>query len=306
MPRKITDNILYQEEGYELRIDGSFYRKDKESGKIKYTLVDTNVSSVVEYDTIFLVYRKSNDEVYFTRVDQRNKPRPGASKLICKDAVKGQYALVDNYRHYIFKKDGTMVVFNNNGETIDTISPSKYFSSSSWAQAELQEADKLGLLDTVIDHVFDIDIERQEFCALIVDMCETYLGKELPVAASYPFTDIDYDYSKEYKEAILKAYAAGIVNGTDATKFSPQYYIDRQQMAAMMYRAAKYLKSEIKVGQPVKFADAGKISSWAAESVNAMSSLGIIKGSDGKFNPDSRATIEQSALMVLRLFKALK
>lgn len=109
------------------------------------------------------------------------------------------------------------MVIDRDGKVIDTLIPSKYFSSSSWAQAELQEADKLGLLDSVIDYVFDRDISRMKFCALIVDMCETYLGKEMPVSTSNPFRDLDYDDVKDQKDIILKAYAAGIVNGTDAT-----------------------------------------------------------------------------------------
>lgn len=300
VPRKITDNVLYQDDNYELRVDGSFYRKDLKSGKIKYTLLDKNVASVADFD-FFYIYQKSNDDVYSIDASSK-KPVAGTSKLLCKDAVKG----LDN-DYFIFKKDGTMLVFNNKAKVFDTISPtSKYFSSSSWAQAELQEADKLGLLDSVIDHVFDVDISRMEFCTLIVDMCETYMGKELPVSKSNPFNDLDYDSVKDYKDNILKAYAAGIVNGTNATTFSPYSEIDRQQMAAMMHRAAKYLNSGLKAGKPVKFVDASKISSFATEGVNAMSSLGIIKGSDGKFNPNNKATIEQSALMVLRLFKILK
>lgn len=300
VPRKITDNILYQDDNYELRIDGSFYRKDLKSGQIKYTLLDTNVASVVNFD-FFYIYQKFNDAVYSINVFSK-KPVAGTSKLLCENAVKG----LDN-DHFIFKKDGTMLIFNNNGKVFETIIPtSKYFSSSNWAQAELQEADKLGLLDSVIDHVFDINITRMEFCTLIVDMCESYMGKEMPISGSNPFNDLDYDSLKDYKDNILKAYAAGIVNGTNASTFSPYSEIDRQQMAAMMYRAAKYLNSGLKAGKPVKFADADKISSFATEGVNAMSSLGIIKGSDGKFNPNDKATIEQSAVMVLRLLKMLK
>ncbi|MEG6613816.1 S-layer homology domain-containing protein [Pseudoclostridium thermosuccinogenes] len=311
VPRKITDNILYQEEGYELRLDGSFYRKDKESGTVKYTLLDTDVATVTKPGNGY-IYQKFNGDVYHIKETWANhyyQPVPGTSKLLCKDvAIKvtdpDKYRV--EYNLNIFKKDGTIVVIDRDGKVIDTLIPSKYFSSSSWAQAELQEADKLGLLDSVIDYVFDRDISRMKFCALIVDMCETYLGKEMPVSTSNPFRDLDYDDVKDQKDIILKAYAAGIVNGTDATTFSPSSTIDRQQMAAMMYRAAKYLNPGIKAGNPAKFADADKINNWAAESVNAMSSLGIIKGSDGKFNPNERATIEQSALMVLRLFKVLK
>lgn len=299
-PQKITDNIMYQTDDYELRLDGKLYKKTIQSGNVKYTLLDKDVASVIDFG-LFYLYQKFNDDVYSIRVERHSSVAP-TPRLLCKDAVKG----LDKDNHFIVKKDGTLIVFNDVGDRFDIINPSsKYFSSSNWAQAELQEADKLGLLDPVIDYVFDIDITRKEFCILIVAMCEAYSGKQMPISSTNPFNDLGYDLDKSERDIILKAYAAGIVSGIDATRFSPDSNVDRQQMAAMMYRAAKYLNPKMTYGEPAKFSDAGKFGGWAVEGINAMSSLGIIVGSNGQFNPNDKATIEQAGMMILRLFKKM-
>jgi hypothetical protein len=299
-PMKITDNIVYQDNLIVLQADGKLFRKINIQGTRNFTnsLLDTDVSSIRPYYGEKYQYQKFNDDIY--NIDtylpsgstQLNKP-----ELKCTNAVKG---LGINYNSYFIKKDGTLVSDNN-----IQIKPVKYFKSSAWALPELKEADSLGILKSLDGVNYTSLITRKDFCDVIVDMCESYMGKEMPISSVNPFKDVTAEDNINY-DSIMKAYGAGIINGTSADQFSPYLQISREQMAAMMHRAARYLDSSISFGQGVAFADSKGFSSWSVESINAMSAMGIIKGVNGEFKPRDPVTVEQAAAMTLRLYKEIR
>ena len=173
---------------------------------------------------------------------------------------------------------------------------------SDWAKAEVEAASAAGL---VTDHTasgFKEDITRFQFSELIVNLAEKVTGKEIAPAAADTFTDCN-------EPAVLKAYAAGIVNGVGDNRFTPDTTTNREQIATMIARAIAYIEKETgKSFTPAaasieKFSDKGEVSAWAVEGVGLLAANGIMNGtSDITCSPMNPCTVEQSILLVYRFF----
>jgi hypothetical protein len=60
---------------------------------------------------------------------------------------------------------------------------------SSWAATEVAEAKSLGLLTDRVQAGYTSNITREEFCEVVVKLCEKVLGKALGVPEVNPFKD---------------------------------------------------------------------------------------------------------------------
>ncbi len=177
---------------------------------------------------------------------------------------------------------------------------------SSWAKAEIDSARENGLLTENTSVYFTKDITRAQFAELIVNMVEKTLDVKLAEADKKTFTDTS-------DSSILKAYEAGIVNGTSATTFEPNALITREQMASMLYRAISYIETEkgkvylTQNSDISAYKDANKVSSWAKESVGVLANNEIMKGTSAiTLSPKGNATIEQSIILVNRIYSQVK
>lgn len=102
-----------------------------------------------------------------------------------------------------------------------------------------------------------------------------------------------------YYTAVCWAKEKGVVSGTSEVTFSPDMPITREQIASMLirYTAAMFMTDPISdVG---KFADDGKISSWAYDSVYTAKGANYIGGKPGNlFDPKANATRAEAAQMI--------
>ncbi|NTV91436.1 MAG: hypothetical protein HGA22_13930, partial [Clostridiales bacterium] len=106
-------------------------------------------------------------------------------------------------------------------------------NASTWATPELQKASDAGLIPAIlIGADMTKPITREEFCELSVLLYEKVTGKAATAAEPNPFNDTT-------NPQILKAYKLGITQGTSAITFSPKTLINREQCAAMLFRAIK-------------------------------------------------------------------
>jgi len=195
--------------------------------------------------------------------------------------------------------------------------------SSAWAGAELQKADRYGLIPNIIKGVdLTKPITRREFAAVAVKLYENLSNSTTVPAASNPFTDTN-------DTEVLKAYNVGLTAGTAADKFSPDMLLNREQAATMLVRVLKAANipgwtlqkddnySLIFV-QPATFADDAKISDWAKPSVYFAAANGIIAGTgNNNFSPRAAtpaeeainyasATREQALAIAVRMVDNLK
>jgi hypothetical protein len=188
-----------------------------------------------------------------------------------------------------------------------------YSKASSWAVPELDKASELGLIPDILkDADMTKPITREEFCEVAVLMVERTNGESTELTVSNPFTDTT-------NPQILKAYQLGITTGTSSTTFSPKVLINREQCAAMLFRAIKAIKPDANysIAGVNDFPDQKLISSWALDATKYMSKIGIIKGDlAGNFMPKATtsaqeatgygmATREAAVLMSVRSFEKI-
>lgn len=176
-----------------------------------------------------------------------------------------------------------------------------YKGASSWAVPELDKAAGYGLITDRIKDNMSVPITREEFAEIAVRLYEINTGK----AAEYSDTDV---FSDTDNPEILKAYSLKIVNSIDLQRklFLPKMFINREQVAAMMFRTiqATPLNFEFPAGKGGIFADENEVSDWALESVKFMTENGILRGADGRINPKATCTREMAVLIAARIYEA--
>ena len=117
-----------------------------------------------------------------------------------------------------------------------------------------------------------------------------------------PFTDVAP--SAAYADAVAWCYSVGVVYGTTDTTFAPSASITREQIVTMFHRYAdKVAKTDMSVSDPLtKFADKGKLSAYAVDSMQWAVAAGMISGMTATtIVPQGTATRAQAAAMVQRL-----
>jgi hypothetical protein len=173
-----------------------------------------------------------------------------------------------------------------------------YKEATAWAVPELDKAAKYGLITDSIKDKMNAPITREEFAELAVRLYEVYTGKKAQAAASNPFSDTK-------NPEILKAYKLTIVGGVGGGKFAPALLTNREQVAAMLFRAAKILKpsNNFSTAGAQAFKDQKLISSWAMDGVKYMSKNAILQGINGEFNPKGTCTREMAVIIATRVYE---
>ncbi len=169
-----------------------------------------------------------------------------------------------------------------------------------WAVNEVRGAFDWDLIDKRLSPNYRNPIKRDEFCYIVRATIEKAKGKSIDAViadmgksgVASPFTDTtDADVAAMYK--------LGVVNGTSATTFSPQKNITREEAAKIMCGLARTL-GENTSASASSFADNGKISDWARDSVNFVASRGIMKGRPTGFDPKNTISIQETAIICYR------
>lgn len=179
--------------------------------------------------------------------------------------------------------------------------------ASDWAVEELKAAGEAGLVPTLTGNPgFQDAITREQFAELAVNLAEKATGAEITAVPADTFTDCS-------ETAVLKAYAAGIVNGIGDGTFTPEQTTNREQIAAMLYRAVQYIEQNggkslaVKTTDISKYTDNAQVSSWAKDGVGVLAANGVMKGtSDTTLSPKASCTVEQSVILVYRLYEHIK
>ena len=198
-------------------------------------------------------------------------------------------ALGDVFDFYIFKNV-------RSDHTIEAIFEK---NTSDWAEKEIENAKKNGLVPTVLENKdLTLEITRLEFASACVKLYEK-LTNEIATATK---TDIFEDCNDT---EVLKAFELGITNGVSETAFAPNSNITREQIATMLARTVALTGRDTAVyTKDIKFADESTVSSWAKNSVRYMAQEELIIGvGEGKFAPTGTATREQTLAISERTFE---
>ena len=115
-----------------------------------------------------------------------------------------------------------------------------------------------------------------------------------------PFADV----SQEAYYAAPVAWAAwnGVVSGYSASVFGPNDAITREQLAAILYRYARFRELDVSATSDLGgFSDAGRISAYARTAMRWANGAGLITGQgNGILAPQGQATRAQVAAMLQR------
>ena len=104
-----------------------------------------------------------------------------------------------------------------------------------------------------------------------------------------------------YSDAVAWATKEKIADGIDNNKFSPTKNITREQAVVMLYRYAKYKKTDTsKEANLLKYKDYAKIGEYAIDAFSWACGIGIIdgEGESKKLEPASSVTRAQAAKMI--------
>lgn len=121
-----------------------------------------------------------------------------------------------------------------------------------------------------------------------------------------PFTDVVNNFY--YTTPIIWASENGIVSGTGNGRFDPELSITREEMAAILYRYAKYKGYDVSAAADLSvYPDANTVSSWAREAISWANAEGLVSGSKENgvvlLQPNGDATRAQVASILMRYVK---
>lgn len=174
---------------------------------------------------------------------------------------------------------------------------------SSWAKSEIDLAVDAGLVPELTGFPrYQDNITREQFAELSVNMVKMVIGDKADMSKAKTFSDCT-------NQNVLEASAFGIVDGVGGGKFAPKQTTTREQIATMLARAITVLEADGTDITPAgadlaKFTDKAQVSTWAADSVGLLAANAIMKGtSDTTLSPKAPCTVEQSILLVYRIYK---
>ena len=172
-----------------------------------------------------------------------------------------------------------------------------------WAAESIQALEARGMVvgDETGAFAPNNQVTRAQFIQILMNALDLNSDK-----ATSTFTDVKD--GAWYYQAIASAQQLGIVNGKADGSFGINDLISRQEMAAMLYRAAAKANIELpNTVNEMKFADDSSISGYAVEAIKALQQAGIVKGmANGTFAPSTNATRAQAAVVIYGLFKLME
>ena len=141
------------------------------------------------------------------------------------------------------------------------------------------------------------NVTREQFLKMLIEAADIEAEE-----SENTFADVKDLWYKPY---VLTAKNFGIVNGVSDTEFGIGSNITRQDMAVMISRVIDKLEIEAEKADADAFADNGKVSDYAQESVMLMKSIGLIEGYNNEYRPMDNLTRAEAAKVISGLLKLL-
>lgn len=171
---------------------------------------------------------------------------------------------------------------------------------SAWYKDAVRYVYENGIMSGTAANTFEPDTNTTR--GMIATMLHRMDGK--PAASgNNPFLDAQVGY---FANAIQWAQQEGIVTGISATEFAPNAPMTREQLAAVLYRYAKYLgRDTAKAASLSSFTDGNTVSPYAHEAMSWAVAEGILSGVDNdRLAPTAPATRAQVAAILYRFLRA--
>ncbi len=165
-----------------------------------------------------------------------------------------------------------------------------------WCHDEVQYVYERGLMNGTGPATFSPDGSTTR--SMIVTILYRMEGS--PAVGGADFTDVPPGLY--YAPAVAWASANGIVNGYSDGTFRPGASITREQLAAFLYRYARYRGGETSARADLSvYADAAGIAGYAVEAMEWANAVGLVNGTSGStLSPRGTATRAQAAVILTR------
>ena len=166
-----------------------------------------------------------------------------------------------------------------------------------WAANAVDFAHHFGLVSGVADDRFAPDTPMTR-AQLVTILYRAAGSPQMAVTTNFE----DLDVGSYYYNAVVWATVMGVVNGTSDTTFSPDNYVTREQIAAILSRYADAMGDTVTTtGTLNAYVDKDQVSGYAVQPMIWAVDRGIISGTtDTTLSPKSTATRAQVVVMLHR------
>lgn len=179
--------------------------------------------------------------------------------------------------------------------------------SAHGAKDDIEKLYSLGILDDQSNFFSpNTPMQRYDFAIAIgkaVDL-RVLEDKKSKKSTTSIFADVNRN-EKDYNY-LVTAVEKGIITGTEPNKFIPNGSLTRQQAATILVRALGLENKAPDPGYQTAYSDDAKISDYARDSVYVATELGLMSGSNGKFNPKGALTRAQASQIIMRFLEYLE
>jgi uncharacterized repeat protein (TIGR02543 family) len=190
--------------------------------------------------------------------------------------------------------------------------PAPSQSASAARFSDVREADWFyGVVRYVCDKGLMAGVTADEFApntptsrAMVVTVLHRLEGAPRTAGAN-SFTDLTQEW---YRTAVQWAVECGITSGTGETTFDPDAGVTREQLAAFLYRYARYKGYDTSgdAALTAGYSDAGSISSWAVNAMNWANAKGIMTGETATaLNPAGTSSRAVFAAVITRFLESV-
>ena len=224
-------------------------------------------------------------------------------------SVKNDVKRIDTSVKNDVKEDAAKVEGKKVVKTKENLPTGVYRDTKdNWARDAIQAMTQAGYLSGYADNTFkpSAQITREQAAAIYGKVLQHNLNEqELAEIAtkesSTSYSDVEAD--RWSSSAIKLVSAAGVMDGTSKTAFTPSKTMDREQFVASAASLAKKLNLSTPVkAEKVTFKDEASISSAYLADIQYMAQRGIVaSGATENFNPKQPVTRAQAATILNRM-----
>ena len=272
----------------------------------KSTIVDNDYPTLTfditggKHGTVYRGTReyKHGDVISIKKNDKMTFKAKADKGYVAVWTYKGDTYVGDEYTVKMGSKDAKLYVeFMDKDDIRLTELPFRDVSKRDWYYDDVVYVYRKGYMDGMSSTRFggELNTTRGQIVTIL-----WRLTGEPRATKRNPFTDVSS--SQYYYDAISWAYDAGVVDGFDARTFKPDQNVTREQLAAILYRYAKYMNlSTSGSAYLAKYRDADKIANWAYDAMAWANYRGLINGTSAtRIDPKGYATRAQIAAILHR------
>lgn len=178
----------------------------------------------------------------------------------------------------------------------------KDVNENQWFYEAVEFANRKSLFNGMSATEFGPDVSMTR--AMLVTVLYRWAG-EPEVSGVSKFADVVK--GSYYEKALIWAEKNGIVTGITETEFKPDMEITREQIVAIMFRFANYMKFDVSVGEDtniLSYEDFNEISEYAIPAMQWAVGANLVKGNTvSTLDPRSNTTRAQVATILQRFIE---